>query len=128
MSNVKLRDGSLERIVRCALHAKGYRFRKHLKNLPGRPDLVFTKARVAVFIDGDFWHGYRLPRWEHKLSQFWRDKIRTNRERDRRNFRKLQRMGWQVIRVWQHQLKSDLEGQIKKIVSACSYNSGRLTR
>jgi DNA mismatch endonuclease, patch repair protein len=117
MSLVKLQDGSLEKAVRSELHRRGYRFRKHVKDLPGKPDAVFPKQKVAVFIDGDFWHGYRFPAWEHKLQPFWKDKIRTNRQRDQRNFRKLRQMGWQVIRVWQHEIKQDLESVVNRIVA-----------
>lgn len=117
MSRVKLKDGSLETIVRSELHRRGFRFRKHVKSLPGSPDAVFPRQKVAVFIDGDFWHGYRLPAWEHKLKPFWKEKIRANRQRDRRNFRKLQRMGWRVVRVWQHQIRQDLESVVGKIIS-----------
>ena len=70
-------------------------------------DIVFRNAKVAVFVDGDFWHGWRLPAWEHKLTSFWLDKLHANRDRDRRNFRKLRSLGWRVVRVWQHQLKRD---------------------
>lgn len=118
MSRVKLKDGSLEMIVRSELHRRGYRFRKHVKALPGTPDAVFPKEKVAVFVDGDFWHGYRLPAWEHKLSDFWRDKIGTNRKRDQRNFGKLRRMGWKVVRIWQHEVKRDLEACITRIIAA----------
>jgi DNA mismatch endonuclease (patch repair protein) len=118
MANVKLHDGPLETAIRSELHRNGYRFRKHVKSLPGKPDLVFPKAKVAVFIDGDFWHGYRLPSWEHKLSDFWRDKLIANRERDRRNFRRLRTMGWHVIRIWQHQIEKDFESCISKIIVA----------
>jgi DNA mismatch endonuclease (patch repair protein) len=117
MSNVKLKDGSLEVAIRSELHKRGYRFRKHVKALPGRPDAVFPKEKIAVFIDGDFWHGYRLPAWEHKLSDFWREKIRANRERDRKNFLKLRRMGWQVIRIWQHQILDDRETCVKRVIA-----------
>jgi DNA mismatch endonuclease (patch repair protein) len=118
MSRVKLKDGSLEVIIRSELHKRGYRFRKHVKTLPGSPDAVFPKEKVAVFIDGDFWHGYRLPTWEHKLKEFWREKIRENRRRDQKNFRKLRRQGWRVIRVWQHEIKADPESCLIKIISA----------
>ena len=60
MSRVKNKDTDIEKIVRSELHKRGYRFRKHLKKLPGTPDIAFTRAKVAVFIDGDFWHGYRF--------------------------------------------------------------------
>jgi len=120
MSRVKLRDGPLEREIQQRLRRRGLRFRKHVKSLPGSPDIVFAKQKVAVFIDGDFWHGWRLPVWEHKLSPFWRKKLNTNRKRDQRNFRRLRTLGWCVVRIWQHQIKRDPEGCIASIVAALS--------
>ena len=117
MSCVKNKDTDIENTVRAELHKRGYRFRKHVKKLPGTPDIVFPKAKVAVFIDGNFWHGYRFPAWEHKVSDFWKQKIGKNRERDNKNFRKLRNMGWKVIRLWKHQIKGDLEGCLKKIIT-----------
>ena len=122
MSRVKGKDTSLERSVRSGLHKRGLRFRKHIKKLPGTPDIVFTRSKVAVFLDGDFWHGYRFPTWEHKLQPFWQDKIRTNRKRDQKNFRKLRKMGWQVIRIWQHEVEKDIDACIKKIILAVNSN------
>jgi DNA mismatch endonuclease (patch repair protein) len=118
MSRIKGKDTGLETRVRSELHKRGFRFRKHFKELPGKPDVVFTKAKVAVFIDGDFWHGYRFPAWEHKVSDFWKTKISKNRERDAKNHRRLRDMGWTVIRLWQHDLERDFEASIGKIVSA----------
>jgi len=118
MSRVKQKDGSLERIVRSELYKKGYRFRKHLKSIPGRPDLIFPKAKVAVFIDGDFWHGYRFPIWEHKLPDFWKEKIGENRKRDRKNFRKLRSKGWRVLRIWQHEIRRSVDTCIKRVEDA----------
>ena len=118
MSRVRNRDTNLEAIIRSGLHARGLRFQKHVKGLPGTPDIVFSKVKVAVFIDGDFWHGYRFPAWEHKLKDFWREKISKNRKRDQKNFRKLRKMGWRVIRIWQHEIKADSESCIVKIISA----------
>ena len=115
MKRVKLKNGSLEKLVQRELRTRGFRFNRHAKTLPGRPDIVFGIEKVAVFVDGDFWHGWRLPVWEHKLPPFWRDKLRTNRARDRRNFRKLRSHGWQVVRLWQHQISSNLEDSIAKI-------------
>jgi len=111
MKRVKLKDGSLEKLVHRELRAKGLRFRRHVRTLPGSSDIVFLKEKVAVFVDGDFWHGWRLPTWEHKLSKFWRDKLRENRVRDQRNFRRLQAGGWEVIRIWQHELKRTDHGR-----------------
>ena len=118
MSRVKLKDGPLETIIRSELHRRGYRFRKHVKALPGSPDAVFPKEKIAIFIDGDFWHGYRFSQWEHKLKEFWKNKIKENIQRDQKNFRKLRRMGWRVIRVWQHEIKDDPEMCVVKIVAA----------
>jgi DNA mismatch endonuclease, patch repair protein len=106
----------VELVVRSALHKRGLRFRKHLKSLPGKPDIVFPAIKVAVFIDGDFWHGFRFPLWCHNLPLFWQKKIAINRKRDQRNFRKLRARGWRVVRLWQHQIKKDPSGCIKKIL------------
>jgi len=125
MSRIKGKDTGLEMRVRSELHRRGFRFRKHVKELPGKPDVVFTKAKVAVFIDGDFWHGYRFPSWEHKLSDFWKQKINKNRERDRRNHRKLKEMGWTVIRLWQHDLERDFQECIERIISAVNKSRSR---
>lgn len=75
MSRVRSRDTKLEKTVRSALHRRGYRFRKHVRDLHGTPDVVFTRWKVVVFIDGDFWNGYRFDEWRGKLSDFWQDKI-----------------------------------------------------
>lgn len=125
MSRVKGKDTSLELLVRSELHKRGMRFRKHVKELPGKPDIVFTKAKVAIFIDGDFWHGFRFPSWEHKVSDFWKTKISKNRARDRKNFRTLRAMGWQVIRLWQHDVKGNLERCVDKIAKAINFRSCR---
>lgn len=106
MKRVKLKNGSLEKLVQCELRAMGLHFRRHNRSLPGSPDIVIPEERVAVFVDGDFWHGWRLPEWEHKLSKFWRDKLYANRARDRRNCRRLRSHGWYVIRIWEHQAKN----------------------
>lgn len=115
MSRVKNKDTDLEVMIRSALQKKGLRFRKHVKSLPGTPDVVFTKEKVAVFLDGDFWHGYRFPVWKDSLSTFWQEKIQKNRNRDQRNFRKLRREGWIVIRLWKHEIKKNLANCINRI-------------
>ncbi len=117
MSRIKGKDTRLEIRVRSELHKRGFRFRKHLKELPGKPDIVFTKDKVAVFIDGDFWHGYEFPTWENKVSDFWKRKISKTRERDAKNHSCLREMGWTVVRLWQHDLERDFENSIKRIVS-----------
>lgn len=128
MSRVKGRDTGLERLVWAGLRRQGLRFTTHAKALPGRPDIVFTAARVAVFVDGDFWHGYRFPLWQEKLSPFWRAKIAANRARDAKNFRKLRRMGWMVVRVWQHASRRDLDAALTRIVTAVTPTRARPAR
>lgn len=108
MSRVKSKDTELEVAVTRAVRSRGLRFRKHVAKLPGRPDLVFPGAKVVVFIDGDYWHGWQFPRWKKRLTQFWKNKIEGNRRRDTRNFRKLRRNGWRVIRIWQHQVRKSI--------------------
>lgn len=117
MSRVKSKDTALETKVRTELFRRGLRFRKHVAALPGRPDIVFPAVKLAVFIDGDFWHGYRFPTWRRTLPKFWRAKIGKNRDRDRRNFAKLRRMGWRVLRIWQHEIERDLYSCGNKVVS-----------
>jgi len=111
------KDTSIETTVRSALHKRGLRFRKHVKELPGKPDIVFTKAKIAVFIDGDFWHGYGFSKWRDRLSSdYWRVKISKNRVRDVKNHLALRAAGWRVIRVWEHSIKKDFEGVVNRIV------------
>ena len=115
MKRVKLKDGPLELLLQRELRKIGLCFQKNYKKLSGTPDIVFPKDKVAIFVDGDFWHGWRLPAWEHKLSEFWRSKLRANRRRDQRNFRRLRASGWTVIRIWEHELKNDLEWTISRV-------------
>jgi DNA mismatch endonuclease (patch repair protein) len=115
MQAVKGKNTSLERTLSSAFHRLGWRYRRNYAPLPGKPDFVFTKARVVVFVDGDFWHGWRYPLWKHKLSDYWRAKIERNRARDRRNFQRLRRQGWTVLRLWGHDVEKDLEGSVERV-------------
>src|SRR6266571_2946371 len=118
MSQVRSKDTQPELIVRKLTHARGLRFRKHCVQLPGCPDLVFTRARVAVFVDGDYWHGWRFPLWSSKLAPYWKQKIEGNRRRDRRNLLELRREGWIVIRVWEHDVERDAARSVDRIEAA----------
>jgi DNA mismatch endonuclease (patch repair protein) len=118
MKRVKLKNGPLELLVQCELRQIGLRFQRNYKRLEGSPDIVFVKKKVAIFIDGDFWHGWRLPAWERKLSEFWRSKLRANRRRDQRNFRRLRAGDWTVIRLWEHEIRSHKERCIERILRA----------
>lgn len=125
MSRVGTKGTDLEKLVGSELRRRGLKFRKNVRTLPGKPDIVFADAKVAVFIDGDFWHGYRFPTWEKTLTKFWRNKIRRNRERDKQSFAELRRRGWRVVRLWQHSIKGDLASCIEKIVSTKNRSTKR---
>jgi DNA mismatch endonuclease (patch repair protein) len=93
-------------------------FITHVRALVGTPDVVFEREKVCVFLDSDFWHGWQYPRWQHLLKDdFWREKIRKNRRRDRRSTRSLKRTGWKVIRIWEHQIKRSPEKAIDRILN-----------
>jgi DNA mismatch endonuclease (patch repair protein) len=117
MSRIQGKNTSPERIIFAELRQHGLCFSKHVNDMPGRPDIIFREANLAVFIDGSFWHGWRFPLWQHKLSIKWRNKIAATRERDQRNFAKLRRMGWAIIRIWEHQIENNLQLCINKILN-----------
>jgi DNA mismatch endonuclease (patch repair protein) len=113
----------------------GLRFRTNVSALPGCPDLVFERARLAVFVDGDFWHGRRLSSRLQKLSrghnsEYWIRKIKSNVARDRQVQRELRSLGWTVIRVWETEVKRDLDfvtGRIVKALRQLEQTSGAHT-
>lgn len=113
-----------ERLIRSLLWKRGLRYRKNVKALPGKPDIVFAGERVAVFCDGDFWHGRDWTRLARKLrtcsnGAYWLQKIRSNRSRDRRNTRLLEKNGWTVIRVWEtdiHTKPEEMASAIEQLV------------
>lgn len=117
MSSIKSRNTRPEIALRHALWAKGLRYRVNDKSLVGKPDIVFTRAKIAVFCDGDFWHGHNwairgLPSLDDELtrySDFWRNKILGNVERDKKNTLSLELGGWVVMRFWESDIKSDVE-------------------
>jgi DNA mismatch endonuclease, patch repair protein len=115
MSRIRSKNTKPELLVRKLAHARGLRFRIHQRSLPGCPDLTFATAKVVVFIDGDFWHGWRFPQWSGTLSSYWENKIARNRKRDQVNFRRLRRLGWTVIRIWEHEIKADLAKSVDRI-------------
>lgn len=116
MSRIKDKNTTPERLVFSELRRRGIYFARHVKDLPGQPDVVFRRAKLAVFVDGDFWHGWRFSLWSHKLSHHWREKIAGNRSRDQRNFRRLRRLGWRVIRIWEHQIEQDVSKCVARVV------------
>lgn len=118
MSKINGKNTSLEIAVFQQLKTRKLKFETHINDLPGCPDIVFKKAKVVVFIDGDFWHGYRFSQWASQLKTFWRQKINNTIARDKRNFAKLRRMGWKVVRIWGHSIKRDISAVTLRIEAA----------
>lgn len=115
MSKIKSKNTKPELKLRKALWAKGYRYRIHTK-LHGKPDITFPSRKIAIFIDGCFWHKcpkcYKKPKSNQK---YWIPKIERNVERDKENIRNLKKLGWKTIRIWEHDIKKNIELVIKKI-------------
>lgn len=108
MAAIRGRDTGPEKIVRSVAHRMGYRFRLHRKDLPGKPDLVFPGRQKVVFVHGCFWHQHPRCRYATRPStraEFWARKLDTNRARDHRVQRKLRRLGWKVLVVWECQTR-----------------------
>ena len=126
MSAVKSKDTRPELSLRREIWSRGLRYRVNVKTLPGKPDIVFTRVKIAVFCDGDFWHGHNwairgLASLDEELScytPFWKDKILGNIKRDIENTAKLECSGWQVIRFWE----SDIGSNVSKCVDIVENN------
>jgi DNA mismatch endonuclease (patch repair protein) len=115
MSRIKGKNTGPERTMALVFTDLGLSWETHLRELPGRPDFVFREKRIVVFVDGDFWHGWHFPKWRDKLTEKWELKITQNRIRDRKNYAKLRRRGWKVIRIWEHEIEKDLQGCVSRI-------------
>ncbi len=111
MGLVKNKDTKPELLVRRLTHAMGYRYRLHSRELPGHPDLVFTRRRKVIFVHGCYWHRHGncpLTRLPKSRLAFWAPKLEQNKERDTRNQRNLREMGWRFLIIWECEL-GDLE-------------------
>ena len=117
MAAIKSKNTKQETEVFKNLRRAGVYFQKHYKKVPGCPDIAVPSKKIAVFIDGDFWHGYRFPKWKKRLGPYWVNKIETNRKRDKRNFVKLKSLGWRYVRVWEHDLKNHPSLTFQKILN-----------
>lgn len=120
MQNIRSKNTSIEVILRKALWQKGYRYRKNYKGLPGNPDIVLTKYKIAIFCDGEFFHGkdweVLKPRLEKSNnSKFWINKILRNQERDDEVNKRLVFEGWTVIRFWGDDIKKRLDECVKVV-------------
>jgi DNA mismatch endonuclease, patch repair protein len=125
MSRIKSRDTKPELLLRSMLHRMGFRFRLHVKNLPGCPDIALPKYRTAIFVHGCFWHrhsGCRNATMPSTRPKFWAEKFEGNIKRDIRNREALETLGWKVLVAWECELKSDPESVVHKLSTAINGN------
>jgi DNA mismatch endonuclease Vsr len=120
MSKIKSKNTAFEKDFFRLLKQKCSRlFKTHFGSILGKPDIVFLKEKVCVFLDSDFWHGWQYPRWMHLLkNEFWRNKITSNRKRDIKITRYLRRTSWKVLRFWGHELRKDPGWVVQRINQA----------
>ncbi|HVU56080.1 MAG TPA: very short patch repair endonuclease [Puia sp.] len=115
MSQIRGKDTGPEMLLRKGLWKMGFRYRIHYK-LPGRPDIVFAGRRIAIFVDGCFWHGCPDHGVRPKTnSTFWNKKIQGTMDRDKRNQQQLEKEGWTVLRFWEHDIDKNLSALLKKL-------------
>lgn len=126
-------DTKCELLLRRALWHRGLRYRNNVASLPGKPDVVFRGARVAVFVDGDFWHGRNWETRRAKLegganASYWVAKVQRNMERDLANTAKLEALGWRVMRFWEGDVLGGVDGvaeAIRDAVNAAASPDGK---
>jgi DNA mismatch endonuclease (patch repair protein) len=113
------KDTKPELLLRRLLHAEGYRYRLHRRDLPGSPDIVFPSRRKIVEVRGCFWHGHgcavlgQLPK---SRTEYWTPKIAGNKERDAKNLRLIGELGWDVLEVWECQLRTSPDGVVQEVI------------
>lgn len=118
MKKIKNKDSKIELILRKELWSRGIRYRKNVNNIIGKPDIAFIKKKIAIFVDGEFWHGFN---WEERKKdfksnqEFWIPKIERNMQRDLEVTKALENSGWIVIRFWGNEIKKDVSGCADKI-------------
>lgn len=127
MSHIKSKDTSIELALRKELWSRGYRYRKNYKELPGSPDIVLTKYKIAIFCDGELFHGknwevLRLKLLKGNNPEFWVKKIERNMDRDRENDKKLLFMGWTVIHFWGNDILKNPK-QCVKVIEECIFDN-----
>ena len=120
MSHIRAKNTKPEVLVRQYLHAAGFRFRIHVKKLPGCPDVVLPKYRTCIFVNGCFWHGHRGCRYATRPksnAEFWQTKIQNNIRRDELSAQALDTMGWRIITVWECELKKDRQEETMRALA-----------
>ena len=128
MSRIKGKDTGPEMSLRKVLWKAGLRYRIHYR-LPGKPDIVFPRARLVVFVDGCFWHMCPLHLTLPKANRhFWQKKLLENVGRDKKNGRRLRQQGWKIMRFWEHEVRSDVQHVAVKIIRDLNRQPIRLSR
>lgn len=115
MSKIRAKNTKAERIVFRYLRSNRVYFQKHYKRVAGCPDIALPRKKIAVFIDGDFWHGRDFARRKDRLPDYWKMKIEMNMKRDRKNRRVLVREGWRILRIWEKDLMKSKEAYCERI-------------
>lgn len=101
MSRIRSKNTCIEKAVFSYLRRQRIYFQKHYSGIPGKPDIAIPSKKIAVFIDGDFWHGRRFSSWKHRIpKEYWRHKIETNIARDKKRRIALRHKGWKVMKIW----------------------------
>lgn len=121
MAGIKGKNTKPELAIRKALHHLGFRYRLHVKELPGKPDLVFSQYNAVIFINGCFWHGHNchLFKWPSSRVEFWREKIERNQEVDRENMEKLEKAGWRIACIWECAVKGKTKRIFMDVIEEC---------
>ncbi|WP_113889229.1 very short patch repair endonuclease [Roseiarcus fermentans] len=122
MSGIKAKNTRPEMVLRRGLHAAGFRYRLHVEDLPGKPDLVFPSRRAVIFAHGCFWHGHNCPLfvWPKTRPDWWRAKIARNREVDASAVRVLTSAGWRIGVVWECSFKGPRRLPIESVIESCA--------
>ena len=125
MSRIKGKDTSIEVQVRKYLFSQGFRYRKNVSTLPGKPDIVLPKYRVAVFINGCFWHRHPDCKYAYMPKsrvEFWQGKFERNVKNDELHRKKLAEVGWRVITIWECEIKNHFEETMESLISQIKNN------
>lgn len=116
MSRIRSKNTQAEKLVFGELKERKIYFQKHYSKAAGKPDIALPRKKKAIFIDGDFWHGYKFSKSNSRLpKKYWIEKIENNIKRDKASKNILKKQGWKVLRIWEHEVKKDLEKTIDKI-------------
>jgi len=128
MKRIHSKDTKVEIMLRTALWQKNVRYRKNYSELPGKPDIAITSKKIAVFIDGEFWHGFDWDNKKNKIKSnrtYWIPKIERTIQRDIDNTRKIEEMGWIVIRFWEKEVKHNLDECTNKVLDVINTYENR---